>query len=239
MSQSPSRPSETATAPQAFRDGLAELVQIGLRVARMVGQAADAETALAAAASEAGAAEGVSALATSLAEAIEADRAAAAAAEARQTVVARIEAVAGSFARVSRAIRLTILLAERLERGWARSGAADDRQAMAKRQIACAVADAIGREAEDDRGVLAAALRERLEALDTEAGIGDRPAQEIIGEICRALGLDPVRMVVRPPFRSSGSAVSEPVPHAAVHTEAGCTPAQPLIKPHPPPSFER
>jgi hypothetical protein len=49
--------------------------------------------------------------------AIEADRAAAAAAEARQTVVARTEAVARAFARVSRAICLTVLLAERLDCG--------------------------------------------------------------------------------------------------------------------------
>ena len=95
------QPNSTRTAPPAFRDALAELVQIGLRVARMVGRIADAETELAEAAAQAGAAEGASALASSLAEAIEADRAAAAAAEMRQTVVARTEAVAAAFARVA------------------------------------------------------------------------------------------------------------------------------------------
>jgi hypothetical protein len=201
MTQTTPRPDQTATAPQGFRDGLAELVQLGLRVARMVARVADAETELAEAASRAGVDEGVSALASSLAEAIEADRAAAAAAEMRQTVVARVEAVAGAFARVSRGIRLTVLLAERLDRGWARGREADDQHAMARRQIARGVADAMGREAEGERAVrLTGAFADRLEALDTEAGVGDRSAEEIIGEICRDLGLDPARMTVRLPL---------------------------------------
>ena len=206
MSQAHPRPEETATAPQAFRDALAELVQIGLRVARMVGRVAEAEMDLAEAASQTSVDPGVSAVAASLAEAIEADRAAAAAAEARQTVVARAEAVAAAFARVSRAVRLTVLLAERLDRGWARRGEADDRHAMARRQIARGVADAIGREAEGERAVaLTAALSDRLEALDWEAGIGSRSAEEIIGEICRDLRLDPARMTVGSPLPDSVS----------------------------------
>ena len=187
-------------APQGFRDALTELVQIGLKVARMVGQSADAETDLAAAAAQAGAAEDVSPLATSLAEAIEADRAAAAAAEMRQTVVARTAAVASAYARTSRAIRLTILLAERLDRGWPR-GAVDDRHTMAKRQIARGVNDAITREAEGERADhLTSALAERLESLDTEDEFPNRSAAEIIALICRDLGLDPARMTLQSPL---------------------------------------
>jgi len=194
------RPDETARAPEAFRDALAELVQIGMRVARMVGRVAEAETALAETASQYGAAEGVSALAESLAEAIEADRAAAAAAEARHAVAARTEAVAAAFARVSRAVRLTVLLAERLDRGWARRGVADDRLAMARRQIARGVEDAIERSADGERAErLTEALADRLESLDVETEMADRPAEEIIREICRDLGVDPKRMAVRPP----------------------------------------
>jgi hypothetical protein len=192
---------ETAKAPQAFRDGLADLFQIGLTVARMVGRIAEAETALAEAASQAGVAEGVSPLANSLAEAIDADRAAAAAAEARHIVVARTEAVAAAFARVSRAIRLTVSLAERLDRGWARCGEPDDHHAMTRRQIARAVTDAMRRDAEGERTVhLAAARTDQPEALDREAGIGSRSAEEIIAAICRGLGLDPVRIIVRSPL---------------------------------------
>jgi hypothetical protein len=208
MNQAPSRPDQTATAPQGFRDALAELVQMGLRVARMVTQVADAERATAEAASKAGAAAGASAMPASLAEAIEADRALVAAAEARHSVVARAEAVAAAFARVSRSIRLTVLLAERLDRGWARGGS-DSRHAMARRQIVRGVAAAIAREAEGERAErLTAALTERLEALDREAGIGDRPTEEIIAEICRYLGLDPVRMTVKSPLPDDISAAA-------------------------------
>lgn len=166
----------------------------------MVGRVAEAEAALALAAAQAGVADGVPALATSLAEAIEADRVAAAAAEGMQTVVARAETITGSFARVSRSIRLTVLLAERIERGWARLGAADDRQAMARRQIVRGVADAIGCQAEGERADrLGEALAERMEQLDAEDGILERPAEEIIRAICRDLGLDPARMTVASP----------------------------------------
>ena len=219
MSRTQPRPSEPTPAPQDFRDALAELVQIGLRVARLVGQAADAETALAEAASQAGVEEGVSPLAASLAEAIEADRAAAAAAETRQTIVARTQAIAAAFAQTSRAIRLTVMLAERLDRGWARGGAADDQPTMIRRQIARDLTDAIERETERERAVSLPGARERLEALDTEAGIGNRPTAEIIAEICHALGLDPARMTLRSPLDNTISVVE--MGQAAPPTGAG------------------
>jgi hypothetical protein len=194
MPQTPPRPNETAPAPQPFRDALAEVVQVGLQVVRMVGEVADAETALAKSAAEIRVAEGVSSMATSLAEAIESDRATAAAAEARHSVVARAEAIAAAFARVSRAIRLTVAMAERLDRGWARGRQADDRDAMTRRQTAREAADAAGREAEGERA-------ERLtDAPDWEDEFGDRSPEEVMAIICRALRLDPVRMTVRSPL---------------------------------------
>jgi hypothetical protein len=230
MTKAKSHPDQTAPAPQGFRDALAELVQVGLRVARMIGEAADAETDLAKAASQGHAAEGVSPVANSLAEAIEADRAAAAAAEARQTIVARTGIVAGAFARVSRSIRLTVSLAERLDRGWARLHTADDQHAMARRQIARAVTDAIGREAEGERAVhLTAALAERLEALDTEAGLGNRSPEEITSAICRDLGLDPSRMTIRSPLpgATSPANASEAATNGGTRWEARPPPRRP------------
>jgi hypothetical protein len=228
MNQTTSRSDAPAPAPQEFRDALAQLVQVGLSVALMIKRVAEAETALAEAASQINVDAGVPAMANSLAEAIEADRATAAAAETRHTVVARAEAVAGAFARVSRAIRLTIMLAERLDRGWAKRGAVDDQHAMAKRQIARGVADAIGREAEDERAGLTAGLAERLEALDTEVGIGDRSAEEIIGEICRYLGLDAARMTVRSPLPGaiSEAQAAEAVPRRGGGTDWAARPPQ-------------
>ncbi len=194
MIQATPRPTETTPAPQEFRDALSKLVQLGLRVAEMVAEAADAETAAAKAAAQIRVAEGVSPMATSLAEAIEADRATAAAAEARHTVVARVEAIAAAFARVSRAIRLTVAMAERLDRGWARGGKADDRQATTRRQTAREVADSTGCAAEGERA-------ERLtDAPDWKDEFGDRSPEEVMAIFCRALRLDPVRMTVRSPL---------------------------------------
>ena len=210
MTTAPPLPPKPAPAPDAFRDALAELVQVGLCVARMVARVAEAETALAAAAVRAAEAEGDLALPTSLAEAIEADRATAAAATAQETMVPRTEAVARAFRVVSRAIRMTVLLAERLDRGWARHGARDDRHAMARRQIVRAVADAIAQDSDGPRAErLTEMASERIEALDVEAAIGDRPAEDIIAEICRDLGLDTVRVALRSPAQDTAGLAEE------------------------------
>jgi hypothetical protein len=197
----PPRPNEPTTAPQPLRDALAQLVQMGLTVARMVTRVAEAETALADAAAQVNAAEGASPMPTSLAEAIEADRAAAAAAEARHTVVARADIVTRAFARIARCIRLTVAQAERLDRGWARPTKADDRRAMAKRQVARGVAEVIAREAEGERAErLRESLTERLDSPDWEDEFEDLPVEEVITRICRDFGLDPVRGTVKSPL---------------------------------------
>ncbi|WP_158744193.1 hypothetical protein [Acidisphaera sp. L21] len=209
MQTRPIQHDDIAQAPALFREALAELVQIGMSVARMVGRAAEAETALADAAIVVA---GELPIATSLAEAIAADQAASAAAEARRTVAPRIEIVAAAFNQVSRAIRRTVLLAERLDRGWARPVRMDDQQAMARRQIVRAVSHAIGRSADaGDAERLTGALRERLDALDTIEDIGRRPAEEIIREICRDLGLDPAPVLASTPS-------SRAVPPMAFHS---------------------
>ena len=195
----------------------------------MVGQNADAETNLAEAAALAGATDDASALATSLAEAIEADRAAAAAAETRQTVAARTTAIAMAYARIARAIRLTILLAERLDRGWARTNTVDDRPTMAKRQIERGVKDAIAREAQGERADhLTSALTDRLETLDTEDEFDNLSPEQIIALICRDLGLDPARMTIRSPIPNAIS-VQHPNPPdpTASHASAPSKPSPP------------
>ena len=214
-----SRPDDTTSAPEPFRAALAELVQVGMSVARMVGRAAEAETALAEAAATATVAEGVSPLATSLAEAMAADQAAAAAGEARRAVITRTEIVAAAFAKTARAIRRTIFMAERLDRVWARPVAADDHLAMARRQIARAVSDAIARDAEGDRAErLTETLAERLDALDTLDDVTSRPAEDIIRDICRDLGLDPARMTPRPAAQPAESPPARPLADPSIPT---------------------
>ena len=213
------RPNQTAPAPQGYRDALAELVQVGLSVARMVGRLAEAETAAAEAATRLSH-PADEAVASTLAEAIERDQAFAAASEARQVAVARADTVARAFARVARSVRLTVAMAERVDRGWARRSAADDRQAMARRQVVRGVAEAIerrvGRGAPGEDGVretererLTEAFEERLERLDEESALGDGPAEEIIAAICRDLGLDAASMTVQPPLPEMARFVAE------------------------------
>ena len=190
MSSPLPRADDILRAPDAFRDALTELVGIGMSVARMIGLAAETETALAQSAAQATAEDGVSPMPNSLAEAIEADRAAAAAGEARETVVARTHAVAGAYTEVSRAVRRTVLLAERLDRGWAGRPLADDQHAMAKRQIERGVRDAIEREADGSRAdTLNDALMERMDSPDTMDEISLRSADDIIRTICGELKL--------------------------------------------------
>ncbi|WP_158747733.1 hypothetical protein [Acidisphaera sp. L21] len=196
---------ETAQSPAAYREALAALVQVGTTVALMVGRAAEAETAIADGAM-AQVAQGALPLATSLAEAIAADEAASAAADARRDSVRRVAIVAAAFSQVSRAIRRTIMLAERLDRGWARPIRADDRQAMTRRQIVRVVSDAIARRcvtgATADGGDaerLTEAWQERLDSLDRLDDIEGRPVEAIIREICRDLGLDAAAMLAEPP----------------------------------------
>ena len=212
-------PTETARAPELFRAALAQLVQIGMSVAQMVGEAAEAETVLAKAATTANIAEGVSPLATSLAEAIEADQAAAAAGEARRAVIARTQIVAAAFNQTARAIRRTILLAERIDRAWARPTNADSHAVIARRQIARAVTGAIARNAGGEQaGRFTETLAERLDSLDTLDDVTSRPAEDIIRDICRDLGLDPVRSMPVPagenPAPQTGRPGVTPPPHA-------------------------
>ena len=206
MTSTASSPGLTPPAPQAFRDALAELVQIGMSVARMLGQVAQTEAALAVTAAQAvamaeGAIQNMDRV-TSYVEAGEVGRVADIAIAAQQTAAARAETVAKAFNRVSRSVRMTVLLAERLDRGWARPRRdADDRHAMARRQIARGVAEAIARQADGERAErLSESLADRMETLDVEEAALDRPVDEIITEICRDIGLDAARMVVRPPI---------------------------------------
>ncbi|WP_158743705.1 hypothetical protein [Acidisphaera sp. L21] len=216
MQRHPSPSDETVRPPAPFRARVDELVDIGMSVARLVGRAAEAEMDLADAA--ASVAEGASAIATSLAEAIAADEAAAAAGEARRDVVDRTVVIAAAFAKVSRAIRQTILLAERLDRGWARPGGADDRHAMARRQIARVLREASARDADGEAA-------ERLESLDAVDEIGDPSIEALLRDICRVLGVDPAPFLARcQEPQAAAPVVPERVPPPGGRARARCAP---------------
>jgi hypothetical protein len=107
---------------------------------------------------------------------------------------------------------------------------------MARRQIARGVEDAIGREADGERAEqLTEALAERLESLDVENELGDRPAEAIIAEICRELGLAKAQMTAYPPSRdATRRAKTDPAktrkeaPHTGgIAAWAACPPQRP------------
>lgn len=181
---------DTTLAPDAYRDGLAELFAIGLTVARMVGETAQAEIEKAVIAAKVR----KQADARHLNEALEMDKVLADAGT-PEMAIQRTEAVAAAYNQVARAVRRTALLAERFERGWATRPVADDSHAMAKRQILRGVAEAIETTEPRERADrLSEALAERMDSPEMAEEIGNRPAEEIIAAVCRDLGVDVGRM---------------------------------------------
>jgi len=96
-------------------------------------------------------------------------------------------AAAPAFDRIARAVRRTILLAQRLD-DPPRPAA---NRAAARRRIIREVEDAIDQRARTDAeaGRLNAELQERLDAPELEDEVDNRPAPEIIADICRDLGI--------------------------------------------------
>ena len=185
-------------AEPALRDALLELVGFGVRIARVVAEVTEAEGQVVAVV-RAGL-PGSMVDAGSLTEAQLAGLAVDAAEDALSKASPRIAAAAQAFDRVSRAVRRTAALVRRLECGWPRRGGSDDRQAMARRQIARSVGERITGQSDGEAAErLFDDLAERLDALDL-AGALDQPVEAVIAEICRELGLEAARMTVRVPL---------------------------------------
>ncbi len=101
----------------------------------------------------------------------------------------RIDAAGQTFERVSRAVRRTVALVQRIEAGWPRCGGSDDRRSMERRQIARGVGERIARHADGEAAErLFDDLDERLDAM-AFAGDLEQPVDVVIDAICRALGL--------------------------------------------------
>ncbi len=96
-----------------------------------------------------------------------------------------------AFDRVARAMRRTIMLADKItEDAKARANGTARHRAAGRKQIIREVEDVIQREAKGDRGDgLLAELAERLEQADLDDDIDTRPIDDIITDLCRDLGL--------------------------------------------------
>ena len=180
--------SRALPADPALRDALMALVGFGVRIARVAADVAEVQgrvIALVAAELPADLAA-----AGSLQEARDAGLAVDSAEEALSAVSPRIEAAGRVFDRVSRSVRRTVALVQRLDTGWLpRGGGPDDRLAMARRQVARSVGEAIAQHA---TGEVAERLFDDLDdRLDAAAldGLLDGPVEEVVAAICRELGL--------------------------------------------------
>ena len=101
----------------------------------------------------------------------------------------RVTAVAQAFERVSRAVRRNAALVRRLECGWPRRNGADDRLAMARRQVVRSVSEAIARQADGELAErLFDDLHERLDGMELDGEL-DGPVEAVVAAICRDLGL--------------------------------------------------
>jgi hypothetical protein len=186
VSSDPARP-PAATDDPALRDALRELVGLGVRIARVAAEAAEAEGRIVAIV-VAGLPARVDG-AGSMSEAQDAGYAVDSAEVALAQSVPRIAVAAQAFERVARAVRRTAALMQRIECGWPRHGGSDDRRAMARRQIARSVGEVIARQVRGEAAErLFDDLAERLDRLERDGGL-DQPVEVAVATICRDLGL--------------------------------------------------
>ena len=88
--------------------------------------------------------------------------------------------------RLGRALRLTLALKRRIATGWPRRGEADDRRALARRQVERAVSARIRAEFDEPAERLRV-LEERLWDPGVEAMLDSMPVADVIAEIGREL----------------------------------------------------
>ncbi len=121
--------------------------------------------------------------------------------------------------RLGRSLRLTLALKRRIETGWPRRGEADDRRAMARRQVEQAVGARIRAEFDEPAERLRL-LEKRLWDPGLEAMLDSMPVEDVIAEIGRALlevagWAAPAAVEARSPTGPCSEVVAPP-PHPAL-----------------------
>ena len=195
-----------APATPDFDATLAELTTLGMRAARVVTRMLEIEQAAADVAAawlpEPGSTP------ASLGEAAEAGQAVDAVTTAMAQAVPRTEILARALDWLSRSVRRTIALSKRMQSGWPRA-AADDRQAMLRRQVARGVGDQIRQQADGEAAErLFDELAERLDDPALAEEIQTLPVEQVVRRLCRDLGLVAAALSTltdhqKPPFSPS------------------------------------
>ena len=145
-------------------------------------------------------------LPASLAEATATGQAVDDATAAMAQAVPHTDTLVRALDRLTRSLRYTIALKQRLAAGWPRPRAADDRPAMLRRQVARGVTsrirDAAGGEAAER---LFSELYARLDDPALADDLLTLPVEEVVRRICRDLGLVATALpplVAQPPYAS-------------------------------------
>ena len=166
---------------------LTELTSLGMRAARVAVRLIEIEQAAGEVIAEWLPEPGL-APACSLA-AVEAGREVDAVTSALHVAVPRTEILTRALDRLSRSVRRSVALQQRIEAGWPRA-AADTRDAMVRRQVARGVGAAITRECDGDTAErLFDDLAERLAEPGFDEEIGALPVEVAVRRICQDLGL--------------------------------------------------
>ncbi len=120
--------------------------------------------------------------------------------------------LARALDQLSRSLRRTLALKQRIQAGWPRARAADDRPAMLRRQVARGVTTMIRHAADGDAAErLFDDLYERLDDPAWADDLQSLPVEEVVRRICRDLGLVTAalpRLAAQPPY-----AAPAPAPH--------------------------
>jgi hypothetical protein len=174
----------------AHAQALTELVSLGLRMARVVTEVAEAEQRTVAAVTSWLPAQGITAASNE--DAIQIGMAIDGADEALAHATPRIAMLARCLDQVSRSVRRTLALARRLEQGWPPRAPSDSRRAMLLRQATRDVGETIRARTQGDAEATERLFADLAASLDDpafEQDLLERPVEEMVQILCREIGL--------------------------------------------------
>ncbi len=184
----------TTTIPDpALAQAITELIALGLRMARVVTEVTEAEQRTTAAAASWLPAQG--ATPASREEATQIGLGIDGADEALGHAAPRIATLSLCFDRLSRSVRRCVALARRIEQGWPPPRAASDTQrAMLLRQAARGAGEAIRARTQGEPEAAERLFADLAACLDDpafEQDLLERPVEDMVQTLCRAIGLAP------------------------------------------------
>jgi hypothetical protein len=117
----------------------------------------------------------------------------------------RLELLVKLHERLGRTLRVTLALQRRIETGWPRRSAADERRAVARRKVERAVSARIREEFDEPAEQLLRDLREKLWDPEVEEMLDSLPVDEVIAVIARDFAAAQAELAgLKPPAEPAG-----------------------------------